>query len=238
MGLLAHAWKRRRRARAYCASRELALRPVRCPRPLPALHRRLQLEPLGDAYGAVEHDPRHHFGIGEVLARAACLPDSVVGLAPDRLDVLHDRPPAGPEPFLDPAQRLGADDHDSEDLAVHVELELPGSGVADPDRPGSLVPGKLLQLKLGQPALAPDPVHDLDLRRVTRAHPHQKVAERQRLGRVTGGQQRLQREHRVAQPAEAVIPVAHAADVLRQRRCRRRDHRAGRLTSPKFPPSR
>jgi len=44
-----------------------------------------------------------------------------------------------------------------------------------------------------------------------------------------GRQQRLQRQHRVAQPAVAVIPVAHAADVLRQR-CRRRcDHRTSRL---------
>ena len=122
-----------------------------------------------------------------------------------------------------------ADERDAHHLAVHVELELLRRSVTDPNRLGALVAGQLVELELGQPAFAADPVHDLDLRRVARADPKEKVAEAERLLGVPGRQQRLQREHRVAQPAVAVIPVAHPADVLRQR-CRRRcDHRTSRL---------
>ena len=45
---------------------------------------------------------------------------------------------------------------------------------------------------------------------------------------VAGGHQRVEGERRVAQPAEAVVPVAHAADELRQRRGGRGDDPAGR----------
>ena len=127
------------------------------------------------------------------------------------------------------AEQLGADEHDAGDLAVDVELELLGRGVADADRPRALVAGQLVELELGQAPLAADPVHDLDRRRVAGADAQQEVAEGQRLVGVAGGEQRLEREHRVAQPAVAVVPVAHAADVLGQRRRRRGDHRAGRL---------
>ena len=51
------------------------------------------------------------------------------------------------------------------DLAVDVELELLGRGVADPTGVGSLVARQPWQLELGQPPLAADPVHDLDLSR-------------------------------------------------------------------------
>jgi hypothetical protein len=85
------------------------------------------------------------------------------------------------------------------------------------------------QLELGQAALAPDPVHDLDSRRVAGADAQQEIAECQRLVGVAGGKQRVQSKHRVAQPAVAVVPVPHAADVLGQRGRRRRDHRSRRL---------
>ena len=41
-----------------------------------------------------------------------------------------------------------------QDLAVDVELELPGGAVADPDRPGVLVAGQPVQGQLGQAPLA------------------------------------------------------------------------------------
>ena len=80
----------------------------------------------------------------------------------------------------------------AEDLAVDVELELLRGGVADAHRPGALVPGKLLELELGQAPLAADRVHDLDLRRVAGADPQQVVAEGERLLGVAGGEQRLE----------------------------------------------
>jgi hypothetical protein len=73
-----------------------------------------------------------------VALRSARLPDPVVGLAPDRLDVFDEHPPARPQPLLDPAARLGPDEHHPDDLAVDVELELLGSRVPDADGPGAL----------------------------------------------------------------------------------------------------
>ena len=162
-------------------------------------------------------------------AAARGLPDPVVGPLPDRLDVLDDGAPPRPHPRLDCAQHLRGREQDGDDLAVDVQLELLGCRVADPHRLGALVAGKLRQLVLGQPPLAADPVHDLDLRRVAGAGTQQVVAERDRLVGVPGCEQRLQRKHRVAQPAIAVVPVAHSADVLRQRRRRRGDEGACRL---------
>ena len=123
-----------------------------------------------------------------MLSLAPGLPDPIVGLAPNRLDVLDDLPPARPEAVLDPAQRLGAEERDADDLAVHIELELFGGRVADPHGPGTLVPGKVIQLELGQAPLAADAVHDLDLRRVARADSQQKVPERECLVGVVGSQ--------------------------------------------------
>ena len=125
--------------------------------------------------------------------------------------------------------RSSADGHDRGDLAVHVELELLGRRVADPDRPRALVARQVRQLELDQAPLAADAVHDLDRGGIAGPDAQQVVAVRHRLVRVAGVEQRLQREHRVAQPGVAVVPVAHAADLLRQRRRRRRDHRAGLL---------
>jgi hypothetical protein len=47
--------------------------------------------------------------------------------------VFDEHPPAPPQPLLDPARHLGADEHHPDDLAVHVELELLGSRVPAAD---------------------------------------------------------------------------------------------------------
>src|SRR5215216_1391371 len=128
---------------------------------LPALQRRFQTELLAESNGAVEHDPRHDLGVGVVAPRPAAFPDSVVRLAPDRLDMLDYRPPARPEPLLDRARERRTEEPDCDDFPVDVELELFGSGVADADRFRALVPRELLQLELGQTPAAVDRVHDL-----------------------------------------------------------------------------
>src|SRR3954471_12276445 len=154
--------------------------------------------------------------MGEVVTRPAHLPDAVVGLPPDRLDILDHPAPTGPEAFVDPAEQLAAEERHADDLAVDVELELFGRCIADPDRLGALVAGKVTQFELREPTLPADPVHDLDLGRVARTDPQEEVAEAQRLVGIAGAEQRLEREHRVSQPAVAVVPVAYAPDVLRQ----------------------
>ena len=113
-------------------------------------------------------------------------------------------------------------------LAVDVELQLAVRGVADAHRLRALVAGEPRHLPFGQAPLAGDAVHDLHLVGAAGDGAQQPVAPRLRLLVVAGVHQREQRERRVAQPAEAVVPVARAAELLRQRRGRRRDDAAGR----------
>jgi hypothetical protein len=142
-----------------------------------------------------------------VPPRPARLPDAVVGLLPHALDVLDQRPPARPQPSVDRAEALGGQEGDAGHLAVDVQLELLARRVADPHRPGVLVPRQVGQLELGQAALAADPVHDLELRWVAGGEPQDIVAEGHRLVGVAAAEQRPEGEDRVAQPAVAVVPV-------------------------------
>ena len=51
----------------------------------------LGAELVQPADGAVERDPRHHLGVGEVLSRAAHLPDALVGPLPSVLEEIEER---------------------------------------------------------------------------------------------------------------------------------------------------
>ncbi len=99
-----------------------------------------------------------------------------------------------------------------------------------PTRTGSrlLVAREPVEHALLEAPLAREPVHDLDVRRVARDRPQEPLAPRDRLLAVAGPEHRDQRQRRVAQPAVAVVPVAHAADPLRERGRRRCDDPAGR----------
>ena len=79
---------------------------------------------LERADGAVERDPSHDLGMGELLAFAAHLPDSFVRLSPDLFEVgteggLH-RPTLG----LSGDPVLARDVERVEQLAVDVDLQL------------------------------------------------------------------------------------------------------------------
>jgi hypothetical protein len=99
--------------------------------PLPARDRGVGTEALGGLDGAVEGDPGHHLGVGELAPRAAHLPDALVGLAPGGLEVVHQGDLAAPDAAVDvtlkPRGRVSKVHH----LSVDVELELVGGGVAD-----------------------------------------------------------------------------------------------------------
>src|SRR5208283_1928326 len=116
---------------ALCVIAPLAdLAVYRLTSSLPALQGSLEVELLDQSHGAVEHDPGHDLRMGEVPSRPAGLPDAIVRLTPDRLDVFDERPPARPVALLDPSEKLGAEEGRSEHLAVDVELELLGGRVA------------------------------------------------------------------------------------------------------------
>ena len=117
-------------------------------------------------------------------------------------------------------------------LAVDVELQLVGGAVADPHRARAAVARPVLEHLLLEIARPVDPVHDVE--RAARAagmladpiaQPHPELL---RLLDEPDAQQRAHRERGIADPGVAVVPVALAADLLGQRRRRRRDQPPGR----------
>ena len=101
--------------------------------------------------------------MGELPRRAAHLPDAFVGLAPDLLQMVEERELRLPAGFVGrqaAAARLVMNVHD---LAEDVELQLAMSGVADAHRRRILVTGQPGRGPFGQPPLAGDAVHDLQL---------------------------------------------------------------------------
>ena len=175
----------------------------------------------------VEGDPDHHPGVGEVAQRTADLPDPVVRLVPVRGQLVDERALQRPalRRLLEPAVAgvLEGDHH----LAEHVGLALVHGAVADAHRAGAGVAGEVVELALGELAATVDAVHDLEVLGVSRDRPQQPVAPAPRLVGVAGPDERLEREGRVAQPAEAVVPVAFAAEVLRERGGRSRHDAPG-----------
>ena len=109
-----------------------------------------------------------------------------------------------------------------------VVLALVEGAVADPHRVGSGVPGELVARGLGQVAAPVDPVHDLERPVLVRLEVGDELHELVGLPVQVQEVQRLQREGRVADPGEAVVPVALSARRLGQRGGERRDRGAGR----------
>lgn len=104
-----------------------------------------------------------------------------------------------------------------EHLAVDIELTLLDGGVADTDGRGVAVPGQPRQLGLRQPPLTGQPVHDLQIVGGAYHRAQQPVPPGVGLVQIARGQQAVQGEAGVTQPAVAVVPVAYAAQLLGQR---------------------
>ncbi len=77
-------------------------------------------------------------------------------------------------------------------------------------------------------AITVDAVQHLQARSRPRGGLHEPPEQRLRLGAAAKAQQGVDQERRVADPAEAIVPVADATDFLRQRRRRRGYRRAAR----------
>ena len=101
-----------------------------------------------------------------------------------------------------------------DDLTVDVELALIRRAVSDPDGLRALVAAQPGELELREPSLAGDAVHDLDILGRSRDCAEEPISPVARLLHVAGPDQSEQGEGRVAEPAEAVVPVPHAADPL------------------------
>ncbi len=169
---------------------------------------------LQGAHGPVGGDPGHHLGVDEVAARAAYLPQALVGPVPVALQEVQEGQldPPGVQfggQTGGPGQVQGV-----EDLPVHVELELVHGRVADPDGGGGGVAAQPGQFDLGDPPLAADPVHDLEVGGVSGDGAQQPFAPCAGLVEEAGREEGAEGEGGVAQPAEAVVPVADAAHLL------------------------
>ena len=154
----------------------------------------------------------------ELASWPAHLPDAVVGVAPVLAEPL-DRATRRPQRLVcrGHAEVAGTVDRIRE-LAVHVELQLPGRRVPDPDGGRALVAREPLELVLVEAALARDAVHDLQVLGIAGDGSDHPVAPPGGLLDVAGGHQRVEAERRIPDPAEPVVPVPDAAEELGQRR--------------------
>src|SRR5262249_50976850 len=128
---------------------------------LPALGRAGKALLAHHREGAVEGDPAHHFRVRVMARLPARLPDAAIGTVPARLELADEGADERPAGLADLEAALQALIEAVDHLAVDVELELAGGGVADPHGPGILVAGEPIDGPLRQAALAGDAVHDL-----------------------------------------------------------------------------
>ena len=141
---------------------------------------------------------------------------------------LHDRREKVPVVLIRLLAALAPAPRQLHDEAIHVRLELLGRAVADAHRTRPAPAVELRQLDLRHAAFAVDGVEYLQLMRIARGGSLDEAPHARRLGLQPEVAQGMHGEDGVAQPAEAIIPVALAAGLLRQRGGRRRDDGARR----------
>ncbi len=112
--------------------------------------------------------------------------------------------------------------------AEDVVLLLVEGAVAEPYRVGPGVPRELVARGLRQVTAPVDPVHDLKAAVLVRLEVGHELHELVGLPVEVQEVERLKRERRVADPREAVVPVALAAGRLGEGGRGRRHRRAGR----------
>ena len=184
----------------------------------PPVQRRRQPALGGDARPPLEGHPGHHAGVGEPLHRAADLPHPVVGLLPVPLEPVELAAQRHPELVGDGLGIPVVEVHRVHQLAVDVQLQLVSGPVADAHRPGVPVAPQVVQALLGGDRAAVEGVEDAQAGPGGRlgAAGLEPVHEGGRLLGEAQPHQRVDGEGRVADPREAVVPVAAAADGLRQ----------------------
>ena len=111
-------------------------------------------------------------------------------------------------------------------LAVDVVLDVLEGLVPDPHRPVAVEPREVLELAFGRLRVAVDPVRGLEHAVALLAEVAQVLEEVLHLLGVPEPLERVQREVRVAQPAEAVVPGAPGPGMLGEARRRRGEERA------------
>src|SRR5262249_61297828 len=103
----------------------------------------------------------------KVTAAASDFPNPIVRLIPDLLQMLDQRQLLRPRLLDSSKTTLSCLVNGVHELAVHVELELNGSGVADAHRRRALITGQPRHLPFGELPFTGQAVHDLELVRAS-----------------------------------------------------------------------
>src|SRR5687768_11881688 len=106
---------------------------------LPTFEIAFEIELLDRLHRAIHRDPRHHFGMGEVPARATDFPDSLVWLVPMLFDEIDEMPLQVPGIRARSNADAAREMHRVHDFTIHIELKLTRGGVADAHRTRALV---------------------------------------------------------------------------------------------------
>jgi len=166
---------------------------------------------------------------------AADLPDPRIRLLPDLGDVVDDPADSLPVGRRQRNARASGLENRKQEFAVGIELSLLGGFVADTDGPRTTVARQLWQCPFGEVGVAVEPVQRLDVFGVGSPTDIQEPRE---VGagfvRMTEISQCLYRERGVPNPVVAVVPVADAADLLRQRGRRGGGDRPGLVVGQQF----
>src|SRR5579884_1438375 len=123
---------------------------------------------------------------------------------------------------------------DTADFAIQIELELIGSGIANACRRRFLVSGQPFYVPFFQLPFSRQSIHDLHLVRTTGHRTHEPLLPLRCLGIVATRHESKESERGIAQPAEAVIPVACTAKLFRQRSSRSCENASGGRISQRF----
>ena len=159
-----------------------------------------------------------------MLRLAAGLPDALVRLLPDRRGAFGLGLDDGPEPAGQPLAAAAVQQDRVQCRSEDVVLALVEGAVSDPDRVRARIAGEVLPSRLGQVAAPVDAVHDLQRAVLVRLEVADELHELVGLPVEVEVVERLEGEGRVADPGEAVVPIALAARGLRKRG-RKRRHR-------------
>ena len=143
---------------------------------------------------------------------AANLPDALVGLAPDGLQMRDERLLERPAVLIRSETGVARDVEGVEHFAIDVELQLSGGGVADAHGLCPLIAGQPGNLVFVEPAFACDAVHRLHVVGRAGDGAQKPLAPRAGFIEEARADQRQKREGRVAQPAIAIVPVARTPD--------------------------
>src|SRR5262249_18491026 len=180
------------------------------------------------AEAAVERNPAHYLAVDMVAWGASSFPQALIRLFEvfgrerhqpfDQIAILRVELASQRRHQIRPVGKF----------AVDIELALIIGTVADPHRSAAAIPFKMLEDLLVERHFRADAIHDLDYSWPLAADELQESAECFRLAAVTEHREGEECEARVAEPAVSIIPVALAADFLRERGGSRGHDRPGR----------